>query len=256
MKLLVFFVLVTMFFSGCVTDSGFYYEIVHERNGCDPYCSLEYILLSNGTMMKKLNLQDNYDYEIKVAKIDSARAEEAIKNVEDLVSEYKETRCSNCNEYTLLMQQKGKSFMHITEEENSDSALKEILEDSALLFSEGEQLEPFFVQFVYKRLGQNAVDYHIFPNGSVLREEFVGDSQVLGPVEVFEITEEKAGLLEEKFDADFFDSETGLSDCHENGLEYGYLQLMKGDSYAFFWVCGTGDSRADKVFNELLMEFD
>ena len=126
---------------------------------------------------------------------------------------------------------------------------------AVLFFLEGEKTEQFFVQFVYTKLGQNSVDYHFFSDGSVLREEFIGDDLVLGPVSVFEIEKSELDSLKKKFDSEFFDSKSSLDNCPLNGLAHGYLEVMNNDKYNFSWTCGTLDSRVDIVFNELMEEY-
>ena len=244
--------------SGCADNKNklVYLEIVHERADCNPYCSTEYILFSNGTMMKKQS-NDNGPYmnKVELVKVAPEKALSAIMAIEDYGLEYRPERCDHCNRYTLLTLKDGAPFMHVIEEERAAPKVKEIFDDSSSLFFEGEEIEQFFVQFVYTRLGQNTIDYHIFSDGSVLKEEFIGQELVLGAASAFEIEEDKIDLLKEKFDSKFFNSKSGLNNCTSNGLSSGYMQVMKGEFYSFEWTCGTLESRVDDVFNEMMEEY-
>ncbi len=251
-------ILLFLFLQGCATNNSDleYLEIVHEIKTCDPYCSVEYILLSNGMMLKKQsNTEDIIHHEIEFVKIDESVAKEVIESAKQNVFESLNERCYNCDEYTLFFNDKEKSFMYSVNAKNAPLFLKNIKDNLAQLFSSGVATDQFFIQFVYKRIGYNSLDYHIFPDGSVLKEEFAGVDYTLASSEIFLITPEKLNELNNSISEDFFDSQSNLEKCYTKGLEHGYVEILKNDSSKFIWTCGVMESEADLLFNKLLAEF-
>lgn len=256
---LIFFTLAVLFLSGCPQKSGLlFYEVVHERADCRPYCSLEFIVLSDGTMLRKeaLGSSNEFDgHQVGLVKISEEKAIEAIRFVEQSGLEQGGERCSGCSEFHVFFLKDKKPVMFLTEEEKAPSSIFSIMENSKKIFSQGEQGEDFFAQFVFKRFGRNAVDYHFFPSGVVLREEFSEPGSRLFGAELSELSLEKNNALKSKIAPGFFGSVSGLANCQKAGLEYGYLEIKKNGSYDFVWTCGTESSAADQLFNDLLKEF-
>lgn len=250
-------VLAITLLSGCTTEKsdGVYYEIVLEKADCDPLCKEEYILLSNGTMMKKYTPEKGiFKDEIEIVKIDESTAKEAIEMVQNLPITESKSRCEFCDEYTLFMIKEGAAFMFVDTEDNTPNEIKEIFDSSTELFKTGEKEEDFFIQFVYKRLGQNSIDFHFFPNGAVLYEEF--DEQLnLTKARVYDISEERIEFLKNSVKPEFFEAQSSILNCYRVGLANGYIEIKKGNSYNFVWTCGVEDSSADELFNALLKEF-
>ena len=139
-------------------------------------------------------------------------------------------------------------------EENTPNEVKQILENSKELFKTGVRQEDFFIQLVYKKLGQKTIDYHLFPNGSILYEEF-DDGINLTSARVYTIGEEKLKRIKNLVKPNFFESESSIVNCYTIGFDYGYLEVKSGSLYNFAWTCGTEDSDADELFNELRKEF-
>jgi len=252
------FVLIIATLSGCIFDNSetpTYYEILLENSDCDPLCKEEYIVLSNGFIMKKYSIEKEIiKNEIEIVKIDESKAKEAITFVQGLSIDPRENRCIECDEYTLLTIKNKAAFMFADTEQNTPNDIKQIFEDSKQLFSTGVKQEDFFIQFVYKKIGQNSIDYHIFSNGSVLFEEF-DDNINLTNVRVYDIGKEKIEFLKNIIEPGFFESESSIRNCYTIGLDHGYIEVKKENSYAFVWTCGAENSSADKLFNTLMKEF-
>jgi len=249
---------VILVLSGCSNNQGTgnYYEVVHERANCDPYCSLEYLLVSNGYILKKeSHSRGSVQHDITIVKISSSKAEQAIASTHNLITEHKTERCVNCNEFTFFTLKEGQPFMHVTSEENSPDEMKTIFETTKELFEEGTEAESFFVQFVYKKIAQNSIDYHLFPNGTIVKLEFIGNSYDLGAAEVYDLETEQIEEIRNLIQPEYFSSESSLHECLTKGLEYGYLEIQKDDQYHFVWTCGTENSEADKLFNDLFEVF-
>jgi len=49
----------------------------------------------------------------------------------------------------------------------------------------------------------------------------------------------------------YFESENDLVDCNKRNLEWGYIEVQKGQSYNLVYTCG-GDEDAGKLFEELM----
>ncbi len=233
-----------------------YYEIVFDKADCNPYCSTEFIVLSNGLVFKKESYSRSViNNQIEIVKVSEDNALQAIKSAQESVGEQKTERCENCNSYVLFLEKKGRHFMFSAQEKDAPESVKKVFDDSTKLFLEGNKTEQFFVQFVFKRPGQNTADFHFFSDGTVLREDFSANTQILAGVEVFLLEKEKIDLIRGKISSDLFDSRTGIENCFEKGLEYGYLEVQMDEQYGFFWTCGAQSSKADELFNDLLKEF-
>ncbi|GEM_PF-2663212 len=258
MKKVAFLLVTLMFLLGCTSNQNnlLYYEIVHEKSDCKPYCSLEYIVLSNGIMLKKESMEKEFNgFKVDLVDVGEQKAIQAITFAEQSVNETKDSTCSNCNNFHLFLIKGGKPWMFLEQEEKTPEFIKTIMEDSKKLFLEGQSTEDFFVQFVFKRVGQDAVDYHFFSDGVVLREEFIGFESRLGNAGLFRLSEEKKALVKSMATSDFFGSISSLKNCQKNGLEYGYLEIKNNGLYDFVWTCGAEKSAADQLFNGLLQEF-
>ncbi len=247
-----------VFLFGCTASPQglLYYEIVLEKSGCKPYCSLEYIVLSNGLVMKKQsNSQTVIENTIEIVKTTPEKAAQAIKFAQDNLSEQKFDKCNSCDQFVFFTNKKPDLFMFVSRQEEAPDFLNKIFENSQNLFSGGEKVEQFFVQFVFKKIGKNAVDYHFYPDGSVVKETYVGSSQELAGADAFMLNGQQLGFLKSQITGGLFDSKSGLENCQKNGLEYGYLEVLRDGEYIFEWTCGTRASKVDTVFNEYLREF-
>jgi len=183
-----------VFLFGCTASPQglLYYEIVIEKSGCKPYCSLEYIVLSNGLVMKKQsNSQIVIENTVEIAKTTPEKAAQAIKFAQDNLSEQKFDRCNGCDQFVFFTNKKPDLFMFVSRQEEAPDYLNKIIENSAGLFSGGEKGEQFFAQFVFKKTGKNAVDFHFYADGSVVKETYVGSSQELLGAEAFMLNEQQ-----------------------------------------------------------------
>ncbi|MBN1940841.1 MAG: hypothetical protein JW772_01520 [Candidatus Diapherotrites archaeon] len=243
-----------------------YYEIVHDRIDCAPACSAEYIVLSNGIVFRrqKVNVMAEDKYRggrvmVKHNLIDTVRvagesAAEAIEFAHANVQESFGARCSNCNSFHYFSLNEENPINYFAEESEAEQVLFGIEEKSANLFNEGVEEDDFFLQFVYKRTGENLIDYHFFYDGSVLLNEYKGYETIVIGTRLFTLEEEKLLELKSMIDNNFFESQSGLVECFEKGLEMGYIEAQKNNKDSFVWTCGTQNSRADEIFNWLLQE--
>ncbi len=250
---LVFFLLLLF---GCVEQNNgpSFYEIVNQREECDPYCSLEFIVLSNGIVLKKQSISSDFSQNtIELVDIGKEKAIKAIEFTQQNVTEVKDSRCVNCNDFHVFLIKDGQTIMYLEEEENSPEFIKKIFEDSKQLFSQGSPSQDFFVQFVYQRRSQNIIDYHIFSDGTLLKGEFGIDS-ALKKAELSILSKEKLDSLKSKITTDYFTSTSSIANCNQKNMQYGYLDIKKDGKHNFVWTCGAENSVADQLFNDFLAE--
>lgn len=242
---------------GCVKQNNDlrFYEIVHERGDCKPSCSLEYLVISNGIMLKKESQGVYPNHKIELFSILPEKAGELINLTSANIKESTGEECRNCDLFTLFISTKEKPISFFAKEETAPDFINELEQKTADLEKGGKKEEQFFIQFVFQRLGKDAVDYHFFANGTVLKEEFKGNSFSLENASLYKIPEEKIAQIKSDVKPEFFTSKSSIENCAEKGLSYGYLEVQKGPSYAFSWTCGAENTEADILFNLLLKEY-
>jgi len=205
---------------GCVKQNSDlrFYEIVHEKSDCKPSCSLEYLLISNGIMLKKESQGAYPNHKIEIFSIQKEKAEELVNLTSANIKESAGEECRNCSLFTLFISAKEKPISFFAKEESASNFIVGLEQKTAALEKEGKKEEQFFIQFVFQRLGNNAIDYHFFPDGTVLKEEFTGNSFSLANATLYKIPEEKIAQIKSAVKPEFFASESGIENCPRKGL--------------------------------------
>lgn len=234
-----------------------YYEFVDEDTNCKDICYTEYVVLSNGMAFakKEIKLDGEKKAEVSLGLMDKDKAGDLIRQARDLMGGSSSTgiNCTDCRLYHLFYGDKSETRAFTSRVENAPRFMFRVQEMTIPAFADIRLLDPFFVHFIFGTQGGNAVDYHFYPEGTVLREEFGRNNGELIASKIYTLNPDGLEILKDLVTDDYFRSEdSDLKDCGREGLEWGYLEIQKGADYKTVYTCGSGASGADKIFNELL----
>jgi len=257
--------LITVAISGCTTQKDTfdfketdmkYYEFVYEDTECKDECLTEYIVHSNGLVFpkKETNTGGMINTEIYIGIIDKKKAETLIERTKtDIGNTNTEgIDCDSCQLYHIFYGEKEITRSFTTRTENAPGFFKDIEENTSQELKTQTPLEPFFIHLIFKKPKENAIDYHFFPDGTVLKEQFGERNGELLSSAIYTISQKDMDAMKQSTTNDIFASSDNLDRCDKNNLEWGYIEIQKGTSYKLIYTCGTGNSRADKLFSELL----
>lgn len=233
-----------------------YYEFMYDDPGCrDGNCIKEYIIHSNGLVFSrdKSVINGSKKTKIKIGTIEKNKAGYLIAYTRDhmTVLNPEGIDCYNCGLVHIFYGDAAGKKSATSYIDVSPQFMRDVL---AMTESEVENIgffESFFAHIVFTSSGGVSADYHFYPDGTVLREEFGKKNGELLNFNIYTIEksiieEIKSGITEDYFTAE--DSEAG---CVEVGLSWGYIELQVGQKYNFVYTCGVGDSAADELFKEL-----
>ncbi len=254
--------LILLLFSGCNGEKDTfsfrkteykYIEFVREDATCEKHCIEEYIIHSNGVTLIKKHFRGRMP-EIIIGTIPLNKAEALIQATGNLIRDEgnEGIECTECRIYHIFYGDKEKTNAYTVNMTDAPDKIKDLEEEIRENVEEINEMESFFVHFIYKKPGEYAVDYHFYPEGTVLYEEFGQGNGELIKSAIYTISPEDVDFMRKETTDDFFNSKTSLENCITVGLEWGYLEIEKEDKYRLIYTCGTGNSTADALFNKLM----
>lgn len=235
-----------------------YYEFVYEDSSCESgECLVEYIVQSDGTVFLKKETKKNNisEIEIKAGMIEKKEAESLVYSVKNAVANVSGTGgvdCVSCQLYHLFYGDPFQTKTIVKYRAGVPGFMLKVRENTELGLETMALLDPFFVHFVFEPRGKSTVDYHFYPNGLVLREEFGRKNGELLDSAIYSVSSENIDSLKRMVEDNYFASQDNLYGCVRSDFSWGYLEIKKGDAYRAVFTCGNGSSGADKLFNELL----
>jgi hypothetical protein len=212
----------------------------------------EYIVISNGVALSKIKHGSSAN--VTLGQI-------PLEKTETLMSSVRQRRdslagggiaCKGCELYHLFYGDAAGTNALSVRSADAPGWLPEIEVETAAASRGTELAQQFFVHFIYSESGEDAVDYHIFSDGTVLREEFGDANGDLLASTITKIGQADIADLASMVDDSFFSSISSLKGCQPIGLDYGYLEIHKSYQYGLIYTCGTESSKADAIFNHLM----
>lgn len=209
-----------------------YYEFVYEDFGCKNDCFIEYIVHSNGVVFtKKETMADKgRKTEINLGTIDKNKAEDLINYTKKIIENLgtKNVNCADCRFYHIFYGSPRETKAFTTYFENAPEFIAEINAVTESALKEIRPLESFFVHFVFQPVEGNSIDYHFYPEGTVLKEEFGKKNGELLFSAIYFLDLQEINNLKKIVTDDYFISLDNLNDCNAANLLWGYLEIKKG----------------------------
>ncbi|MBU0758687.1 MAG: hypothetical protein KKG59_02510 [Nanoarchaeota archaeon] len=229
-----------------------YFEFVHENPSCEIYCDIEYIVVSNGMTLTKT--KDFVGREIIIGKIDPVDAEKLVRQTETQLGDLSNggIDCRDCNINHIFYGDKSKTQAFTTYVDEAPEFIQNIHTDTERVLQSQQIPDQFFMNLVFKKNNEFAKDYHFFPDGTVLIEEFGELNGNLISSEIVKIDKSDMDTIRLSIEDGFFTSEDDSDTCWKKKLDYGYIQVLDKDKHNFVFICGIGDSSADRLFNKLV----
>jgi len=258
-------VLMALMVSSCTSDKKIlefhktemgYLEFVYEDTSCDSDCMREYIVMSNGAVLEKIEKEIGRENgtEIIIGSIDVNKADELIKAAEGITVNFSNNGldCEGCRLYHLFYGSKKKTTSFTTLVSDAPEFMEKFEEKIKLVLESQESKEQFFIHFVFKKPQNNIVDYHFFSDGIVLKEEFGSKNGELALSEILMINKREIDDIKGLIKEGAYNSKDNIKNCLKKGIEWGYIEIKNEDKYGSIYTCGEGTSEADKLFLELI----
>jgi hypothetical protein len=233
-----------------------YYEFVYEDTTCNTDCFREYIVISNGFTLTKIEAKRDGQKttEVSLGTIDTNAAEEVIGYTESIMAGYKTNgiMCSECRLYHVFYGDNRITRVFSDYGDNTPESIKGIEKQTQLALKDIKESEPFFLHLVFKKVNKDSIDYHFFGDGTVLKEVFGINNGELKSHMIYRIDGSELRMLKDSVNDNFFiPSSNNLHDCEKNDLEWGYIEIKDKENYGLSFTCGTGNSAADTIFLDL-----
>jgi len=233
-----------------------YYEFVSEDPGCKQACSTEYIVNSNGVVLRKVESNIGRDRLVKVniGIIAKDKAQELILNVKTLVKAFKSEAIESYNRRLvhILFSDPDETKSVTKYADDAPQWISEVENNTDLALEATMPVESFYINFVSVPQKGNSLSYHFFPDGTILREEFTKKGRQLISAKAYSIDEKEISAIKEIIPQAYFNSSAGeINGCRDSGLEWGYIGIKKGGDYKVVYTCGAGNNIADNLFKAL-----
>ncbi|MFH1471205.1 MAG: hypothetical protein ABIF01_05635 [Candidatus Micrarchaeota archaeon] len=236
-------------------ETGAYYEIVVENSACPQgLCFSEYIVTESGLMLKKeITGSMRNAPKIGLAKAAPGLARAELEYVKNNIQQSNYPVCTKCTVYHFFYHDSNETIWYGAKESDTSGFVRSVMSRSEALFLSSPPQEGVFAQLVYRKFGAPVVDFHIFDDGTVIREEF-GDWEApllnarMGAIDPLGFDSAISGFFE------YADNGVYPKDCIRQGFEYSSLEASRGNgaTYNLAYTCGAGNSSADIAFNKLL----
>lgn len=238
-----------------------YFEIVKEDPACKENCFLEYIVMSNGEIMEK-NIKD-HNIKNKNGINMLAAGDADVKMVSERVRDYFEKYgtnegidCENCSSYHLYYRDIEGKKSYAIKEGDADEDMIEILKLTESVAKKSRKSDIEFFHFFYGKKDGSYLDYHIFTNGTVIREVFGKRSGQLVESGIYLINPEQIDKLEKLLSADYFNEKNDSEMCYGRDFLWGFLEIKTRMGYNYIYTCGDGKNNSDTIFNYLYSNYD
>jgi|WetSurMetagenome_2_1015567.scaffolds.fasta_scaffold13451_6 hypothetical protein len=223
-----------------------FFEYVSES----PASFREYLTLTNGATLVKIH--NGRDVQIKVGAISRGIASNLIEKGLVLIKENnKGIECSGCSLVHLFYAGKETKAYTVVAE-NASSNIKDL--EGVFSGSLENMSEPdrFYVHFLFQRQGGDIIDYHFFPDGTVIKSVFGSANGELKEARFYSIGKNDHNEIRSRASEEVLSSWDDMLGCVASGLMWGTVEVYRDGKYALINTCGTGESAADKLFSFLM----
>lgn len=223
-----------------------FFEYVSESPGS----FREYLVLSNGvSLVKEHTGRDNM---ISLGKVSGEDSFEIIeKGLRMLKENNKGIDCSDCSLIHLFYADYSCAQAYSVLAQNASSDVRDLEDVFSGTLQNLSGLDQFYVHFLFQRQGGDIIDYHFFPEGSVIRSVFGPGNGELKEARFYSISMNDLLDMRSKASEELFSSGGDMLGCVPAGLMWGTVEVYRDGKYALINTCGTGESAADKLFSFL-----
>jgi hypothetical protein len=223
-----------------------FFEYVSESPGSFK----EYLVISNGVSLVKNHVgRDNAISVGRISRDDSFVIIE--KGLSQLKERNKGVDCSDCSMIHLFYaDDRGTQAYSVLAQNASDIRGLEGVFSVALKNLSG--VNQFYVHFLFQKQGGDIVDYHFFPEGSIIRSVFGPGNGELKEARFYSIGINDLSDMRSMAPSDVLSSKDDMIGCVSAGLMWGTVEVYRDGKYALINTCGTGESAADKLFSFLM----
>jgi len=238
-----------------------YFEIVKKDKDCSENCFLEYLVMSNGEIMEKF-IKDPSDKNINginmlVSSTEDVRTlNERVERFFQRLGSNDGIECENCSSYHLYYANGNEKRFFASIESGADPELIEIMKLTENIARNSNKSDVDFFHFYYEKRDSSYLDYHIFTNGTVIRELFGKKNGYLAEARIYLIEHEHVEKIVKILNNDFFNENSEFLECQGKGYLWGYLEIKTSNGFNYTYTCGDGYRNSDAIFNYLYANFN
>lgn len=228
-----------------------YVEVVREKpKPCASECFVEYILLSNGVMIKKH--LDTPDYDDAIPVFSARRAAfEAVDAILEQSATFLGKPMPESGGHT----DPNNIYFYNGEKHHAWSAKEPAPEFTAIFdkagaaFAEGKLAEDVYLHVYYQPLQGGTVALHVFSDGTVIKSVFDKLSYRMSSTSISRIGDDdlasakKLAAAAQAGAAKYFKCDAAT------GIEYGVVEYVHGGTLAKSYTCGAGSGEIPALFN-------
>lgn len=237
-----------------------YIEIVKEDPTCSENCFLEYIILSNGTVLKKYikSFTDKSKNGLSLSKSGDDLSY-LFKRANEITGKYGNNNgieCDKCVIYHLYRNEGETLSSYSSKSDETPEEIKDIMDEIGGVYENSIPGKDIFVHFYFERKDYEFIDYHIFTDGDVIREVFGRKNGELLESDTYRITAKQRSEIKNLIGKEFFLENTANISCLGKNILWGYLEIKKYDDYNYVYTCADGKLNSDIIFNYLMYNID
>lgn len=230
-----------------------YLEIVREKKPCTRECFVEYILLSNGVMVKKQFDTQEYDEAIPAFSVRRAGREAAGSLLGQAAAFFgKESPASgsHTDPDNLYFYDGEKHYAWSGKEETADFSA--LYGETQTAYTSAALAEDFYLHQYYQPLQGGTQALHIFTDGTIITSVFDRLSYRMIATSIARLNDEdleKTKALAARAQA----AAPGkfMKCAAETGLEYGLVEFINGGNIQKSYTCGTGSGDIPALFSHV-----
>lgn len=231
-----------------------YMEIVREKKDCTKECFVEYFLLSNGTVVRKV--LDTHDYETAMPSFTLRRMPD--KTAESLL-EKASVFFSTPRETSSRLTDPDNLYFYDGEQFHAWSSLEPAPDDFLKLFAEFDDAynaagpaEAFYLHEYFQPVNASTVAVHVFADGTVVFSRFDKLSYRMTSTSISKLPDADIAKTKDLAAAAETVKPVPYVKCPAaTGLEYGVVEFVHGGQAQKTYTCSTENGEVAALFNHV-----
>ncbi len=231
-----------------------YLEIVREKKApCTSDCFVEYILLSNGVVVKKQLHTDKYDNAIpafSLRRMDMAAAGAVLDKAGAFLATA-QPESGNYIDPNNLYYYDGEKH-HVWSSIEAADEFSAIVDAARDAFDGAKMAEEFYLHQYYQPLDGGTQALHIFADGTIISSVFERLSYSMTGTEIARLADKDLAKTKTlAADAQNATAEKFTKCTAGTGLEYGVVEFTQGGNTLKSYTCATGSDPVSALFGHV-----
>ncbi|TAL38529.1 MAG: hypothetical protein EPN97_03815 [Alphaproteobacteria bacterium] len=236
-----------------------YFEVVRELPGCSGGdCFVEYVVLSNGIMVKKKF--DTDDHQLPAVITVRKTGGVAVNSLFDEVSAFFHGRSnsgSRMDDLQNVFYYDGEKFYAYASHDAEAPGYRKLFQAADTAFAQAAPSDDFYVHAYYEPAKGNTKDFHIASDGTVIASMFGKQTYLIVYTFMSQTGESELKNLRALGAAAMKSATARYRKCAPaSGLGFGFLEMKMDGDYVHSYACGDEGNSVSALFNYIRSTYE